>query len=78
MVVAADRVSKRGLEMEVLSMRGEEICLKAEFGELAHCFYLNLFEMMGIIGKLKFTPILKSLISITMGFGVSGKILWVT
>lgn len=64
--------------MEVLLMRGEGVCLEAKLVELAHYFHLNLFEVMGIIGKLKFTPILNSLISITMGFGVRGKILWVT
>ena len=62
--------------MEVLLVRGEGICLEATFGEEAHCFYLNLFEVMEIIGKLKITPIFKSLIGTTMG--CSGKIFGVT
>lgn len=48
MVVATDHLSKRDLEMEVLLIRGEGICLEAAFGELAHCSHLNLFEVMKI------------------------------
>lgn len=42
MVVAVDHFSKRGLQMEVGLMRGEGICLEAEFGELAHEQFLTL------------------------------------
>ena len=35
MMLATDHLSKRGVEMEVLLIRGEGIFFEAEFGELA-------------------------------------------